>query len=402
MGREVRRGAPAPGEEVNPQEEPQAGTEAGDGPCRDEAGGSGGRGRALEVSEAELPRLWSEALDAWLASYSAAKTQYAYRRAMEDLLSTTGKWPWEITPQDVQAWAEDMRTRHWHNPASVSADGGYGQEGKGLAPATIAQRLAAASSFYKYTMKRHWVDDGAGGQRPLGDRNPAAAVRRPVVVPFAKATFLDEEQVGALLRAIPRRKPKGLQAYALIVTYLLTGRRCRAIRTLRWGDLRWLGKHGTIVQYRWTNKGKTRWDLMPPPAWDAIEAYLRASGRLIEMVKDSYLFTPLSDDATRLPLVDQETWTRDHPLSAKEVTRIVKRYARKAGLDERAIHVHTLRHTAAELYRRSGDDIYAVSKLLAHSSVNVTRGYFDHMEGHDNVTWRKVAEALRLDGKWRK
>ena len=79
---------------------------------------------------------------------------------------------------------------------------------------------------------------------------------------------------------------------------------------------------------------------------------------------------------------------------------MVKRFARLAGLDEGAVHVHTLRHTAAELYRRAGDSIYAVSKLLAHSSVNVTRGYFDHLEGHDNVTWRRVAEALRLDGEW--
>ena len=37
-------------------------------------------------------------------------------------------------------------------------------------------------------------------------------VRYPAGLPFAGATFLDEEQVGALLRAIPRETVKRLQA----------------------------------------------------------------------------------------------------------------------------------------------------------------------------------------------
>jgi len=316
---------------------------------------------------------------------------------MEDLLGFTGKWPWEIVPKDVQAWVEDMRTRKWRNPATESAEGDYGQEGVGLSPATIAQRLAAASSFYTYACKRFGATDAHGDQRPIGDRNPVAAVPRPKVEAFARASYLDEEQVVALLRAIPRDTAKGLQACALILTYLLTGRRNRTIRRLCWCDLR---RQGSLIQYRWSNKGKTRWDLLPPPAWHAIEAYLEAAGRLRGMRDGDYIFAPLSDRAARLPTVDAETWTRRRPLSAKEVARMLKRHAREAGLDETQIRVHTLRHTAAELYRRYGDDIYSVSRLLAHSSVDVTRGYFDHMEGHENVTWRKVAEGLRLPGEW--
>jgi integrase len=328
------------------------------------------------------------------------KTRAAYRRALEDLLAFTNKWPWEILPNDVQAWVNDMQARKWHNPATESAGGEYGQEGVGLSPATIAQRMAATSSFYTYAGKRFWAEDAQGEQRPLADRNPVTAVPRPKVEAFGQASYLDQEQVIALLRAIPRDTPKRLQAYALILTYLLTGRRNRAICTLCWCDLR---RQGSLIYYRWSNKGKTRWDLLPPPAWHAIEAYLEAAGRLKAMRDGDYIFAPLSDQATHLPGVDGETWTRHKPLWAAEVGRMVKRHAREAGLDPSQIRVHTLRHTAAELYRRHGDDIYTVSKLLAHSSVNVTRGYFDHMEGHENVTWQKVAEgcACRRSGRER-
>jgi integrase len=133
--------------------------------------------------------------------------------------------------------------------------------------------------------------------------------------------------------------------------------------------------------------------------WAAIEAYLSKAGRLGKMADEEYLFVPLTDRAKRLPGVGQD-WTPEGPLSAREVRRLVKRYAKKAGLDPSEVHVHTLRHTAAELYKANGDDIYAVSKLLNHSSVKVTQGYFDHMEGHNNVTWRKVAAGLQLRGDW--
>jgi len=164
------------------------------------------------------------------------------------------------------------------------------------------------------------------------------------------------------------------------------------------------------MQYHWVGKGKERWDDLPPPVYEAMRTYLRAVGRLAspqpppeagrgEIRPDEYVFTALSDRARRLPGVGAD-WDENGALSAREVRRIVKKYARKAGLDPSQVHVHTLRHTAAELYRKSGDDIFQVSKLLAHSSPTVTKGYFDHMRGHQNVSWRKVAAGLQLRGDW--
>ena len=350
----------------------------------DSASGAGG------FTPFELMAEWDRALEAWLASRRSEKTRLAYRAAVEDFYRFAQKFPWDVIPNDVREWRQDMESRHWENPRS-------GVTGQGLSPATVAQRMAGLSSFYSYTMQNHWVTLPNGRQRPLGDRNPVLGVERPEVKPFAKASYLTERQVCQLLEAIPRHTVHGLRDYALILTYVLTGRRCREVRTLKGGDLR---ERGEQVQYHWTGKGKERWDLLPPPAWEAIRAYLRKAGRW-PLGEEAYIFTALTRRATHLPTVDGTAWDpADKPLSGREVGRILKRHARRAGLDESQVHVHTLRHTCAELYRANGDDIWTVSKLLNHSSVEVTKGYFDHMEGHNNVTWRKVAAGLQLRGDW--
>jgi len=231
---------------------------------REPAGTSG------EWTTFERMREWGRAIEAWLVSQKSPKTRAAYRAAVEDFFAFYQGVPWETIPNDVHEWKEDMLVREWENPRS-------GQTGIGLSPATVAQRMAGLSSFFSFTMKSHWVTMADGKQRPLGDRNPVQAVARPEVTPFAKATCLSEDQAMQLLAAIPGHTKTGLRDQALILAYLMTARRSKEIRLLKWGDLR---QQGGGMQYHWVGKGKERWDDLPPPVYEAIRAYLRAVGRL--------------------------------------------------------------------------------------------------------------------------
>ena len=229
---------------------------------RDPAG-TGGAWTAFERM-----REWGRAIEVWLEGQKSPKTAAAYRLAVEDFFSFFQSAPWEALPNDVRDWKEDMLSREWENSRS-------GQRGVGLSAATVAQRMAGLSSFFSYTMRSYWVTLPDGRQRPLNDRNPVQAVSRPDVTPFANATCLSEEQVCHLLEAIPTHTRTGLRDRALILAYLLTGRRSKEIRLLRWGDLR---SRGGRMQYHWVGKGKERWDDLPPPVWDAIQVYLRVVG----------------------------------------------------------------------------------------------------------------------------
>ncbi len=69
-----------------------------------------------------------------------------------------------------------------------------------------------------------------------------------------------------------------------------------------------------------------------------------------------------------------------------------RRYLGQAGLPSSGVHV--LRHTAAKLRRDVGESIETVSQFLDHSSLAVTTTYLRRLEGQQDLSWGKVAEAI--------
>ena len=163
----------------------------------------------------------------------------------------------------------------------------------------------------------------------------AKGVPRPQPKPFAEAAYLNVEQLRALLSAIstwavssPARNLQGLRDFALFTAYLLTGGRSSEIRVLQWKDLR---LQAGSPYYHWENKGKSGWDELAVPAWEAIRTYLQLANRLSAITRDDYIFTPLSDAAARFGRI--EDWHTNRPLSGHEVGRLLKKYGALAGLD---------------------------------------------------------------------
>jgi integrase len=71
-----------------------------------------------------------------------------------------------------------------------------------------------------------------------------------------------------------------------------------------------------------------------------------------------------------------------------------RRYLAKAGLPPAGLHI--LRHSAAKLRRDAGESIEDVSRFLDHSSLAVTTTYLRRLEGQEDTSWSKVAEAIGL------
>jgi integrase len=85
--------------------------------------------------------------------------------------------------------------------------------------------------------------------------------------------------------------------------------------------------------------------------------------------------------------------TKEAPLSAQEVSRRFKRYARKSGLPDE-FHFHSLRHSYASWMLMANVPISVVKELLGHSSIAVTEIY-----GHlSNDYLRESTSRLRLPG----
>jgi integrase len=56
--------------------------------------------------------------------------------------------------------------------------------------------------------------------------------------------------------------------------------------------------------------------------------------------------------------------------------------------------VHIFRHTAAKLRRDAGETVEDVSRFLDRSSLAVTTVYLRRLEGEQDKSWARVAEAI--------
>jgi integrase/recombinase XerD len=299
---------------------------------------------------------WIEAYSLWLASRRAENTRRAYEAAWQDLLRSAGKGPWILRKADLARWCSEM-------------------DNQGLRPATIAQRMAAISSFYNYANQIYTIEGPDGEEIPLHHTNPARAVQRPRVHAYAEAIYLTADEARQLLAAVDRSTVTGRRNYAMLLGYLLTGKRNTELRLLRWGDLE---KRGQTVWYQWTGKGKSGRKQLPPPVYTAIVDYLQASGRMRTIHRAGYIFTGLADS----------------PITMQYANQVLKRYAALAGLDPARIHIHTLRHTAASLRLEAGDDIKSIQQYLDHSSATTTDRYVHRLVGQADSSWRRVGQLL--------
>lgn len=101
-------------------------------------------------------------------------------------------------------------------------------------------------------------------------------------------------------------------------------------------------------------KGKTRTILLPKKLQRALEEYMRK-----EMITEGPVFITRTG----------------RPLDRSNVWKMMKGLCRKAGVDERKVFPHNLRHLFARCFYSIDRDIAMLADILGHSSINTTRVY---------------------------
>jgi site-specific recombinase XerD len=233
-----------------------------------------------------------------------------------------------------------------------------------LSTSTQTAELAALRRFYRWTRSE--------GLRP---DDPSEGIRPPRREPYARARGLNADEVTGLLGAIPADSAAGLRLRALVLAYLLTGRRRSEVLNLRWRDLDLEGGF-----YRYTGKGgKERQRALPPPVRAAILTYASAAG--LERRPEEAVFPG--------------RW-RDQPVDGKYIGDQLRQAAELAGIPmERPLH--TLRHSYARALRRVEAPLEAVQAALDHSNLATTSIYLRQLEGQEDPWWPKLAAELGLD-----
>lgn len=311
---------------------------------------------------------WFQCFGFYLRHISAnsAATHHYYKNTLVRFFSRSAgdgppKAPDAYTRVDVEDFIYLQSSQHRRN------------QGQPPAASTKNLRLAVIQSFYRYASE-YMVPDENGLLIPLfRGRLPTAGIASSK--PECKYRAMSPEEVRRFFAAIDTSKPQGKRDLALFLTLLYTARRVREIAELRWGDI----EYTTVVDgqirreafvYHFKGKGRKMQDdsqELPLPCYQAIEEWLRASGRLATIKKDEPVFLGVGNGSM------SEPFTR--PLWTTTINHVMKRYAKKADLDTRRLSAHSWRHTSAQIRYHAGEDIRSVQRLLRHSTLAVTDRY---------------------------
>lgn len=184
--------------------------------------------------------------------------------------------------------------------------------------------------------------------------NPAATLELPKK-PQALPTSLSIAQVMKLLEQPEADSVIGFRDRTILEVFYGTGMRNSELCALRVYDVNVEAEEIVI------REGKGHRQRIVPMTGIAAE-YLREYLKVCrpKLVKDGGTFVFVSRRGRRM-----------HP---NDVTAMVAKYAKEAGLDGK-VTAHKLRHTCATHLLKGGADIRYIQKLLGHQSIITTQGY---------------------------
>jgi len=214
---------------------------------------------------------------------------------------------------------------------------------QGLVKASIARKLSAIRSFYRYLLREGVIST-----------SPAATTSSPKL-DKRLPSFLTLEEVKRLLEAPDLSTPQGQRDRALLELLYASGLRVSELVQL---NLEQINLDTREIRV-WGKGAKERVVLMGEPAAKALTAYLRRGRpKLLGKKKSSALF--VNRYGERLP--------------ERRIQRILEKYADRAALGKR-VHPHMLRHTFATHLLDGGADLRVVQELLGHADLSSTQIY---------------------------
>jgi site-specific recombinase XerD len=292
------------------------------------------RSTSAEPAPGGAPRLspgWTRAIEAYerdlVAVGSSPKTVTAYRRD----LTQTAIWADRVGLAPEQVGHKDLR----RYAASLSAGG--------LAPSSIARKLAAVRGLYSFLLRTGRVT-----------QNPADLVSAPKAESKLPAV-LSTEQMAALLDRVPARTALEIRDRAMLELAYSCGLRSEEVISANVTDIDFESEQIDVV-----GKGSRHRRLpIGEPAQRALEAYLsRGRPSLVADRSEDALF--LSRNGRRL--------------SPSDVSRRLSVWVREAA-SAGGISPHALRHSFATHLLEGGADLRTIQELLGHSSISTTQIY---------------------------
>ena len=227
------------------------------------------------------------------------------------------------------------------------------REGQAYRPTTVARKLAAFKSFFRFLRKEARIE-----------ANPAEELEAPSI-PKDPPQILTVEQIDSLFKQVEVETNAGQRDLAMLHMLYATGMRASELVSLQLDDFD--KEQATIVcPGRNIQTRHERTLPLPPLVVETTAHYIiKARPRLVRHPEERGLFLNHHGE----PLTRQGFWL------------IIKGYARQAGISE--ITPHMLRHSFAMLMIQGGMKLRSVQELLGHAHISTVQVY--NQMAHKNM-----------------
>lgn len=218
----------------------------------------------------------------------------------------------------------------------------YELQSQKKAGSTISRNIASIRSFYNFLIKRGELSDNPAANLEL----PKTEKKMPGVLTLDKVECLLEQPQGI--------DPKGIRDKAMLELLYATGIRVSELINLKVSDV-----NLPLEYIRCGTDRKKRIIPIGNQAKMALKKYMeRGRNGLTLAEEEEMLFV----NCNGKPMTRQGLW------------KIIKSYAKKAGIDE-DITPHMLRHSFAAHLIENGADLKSVQEMLGHSDISTTQIY---------------------------
>jgi integrase/recombinase XerD len=218
-------------------------------------------------------------------------------------------------------------------------------EARGMAARTVARRLSALRMFYRFLH--------AEGLRPDDPTSVLESPQQGRSLP----KILSEDEVSALLAAAAAHPgAEGLRLKAMVELCYATGMRASELVGLPLAAVR---RDPRVIVVR----GKGDRERMVPlnePARDGVRAYLEVRENFLGRSRDNPFLFP---------------GRNGRPLTRQRFFQMLKDLASAAGIEQRRVSPHVLRHAFATHLLNHEADLRSVQKMLGHSDISTTQIY---------------------------
>lgn len=309
---------------------------------------------------------YSALVEAWMtftkkhSGLKSAQSERSYRNAIKQALNYFSAHGVNIlfaTDDDIYSWLQYLKDKKSNS--------------------TVQMYLVAVRLFFSFLHKQKKIAD-----------NPCEGMKAGVKIERNDHArdYLTVKRAQELIAVMPAETETQKRNRAIVALMVTSGLRCCEVQKALYEDLRTYGDSEVLYIQGKGHTAKDEFVKVAPVVGKMIRDYLKVRFNGGEPKRKDYLFVSTSRNHAKLD--------KDDELSTQAIRAIAKAAFKAIGFDDSRHTAHSLRHTAATLMLRSGEDLNNVKQVLRHKNVQTTLIYARALEREKNNAELAVSNLI--------